>query len=172
MPSKMQALHDEHQELLPHIEQLRTSAAGITANNARLLRERIAPNVEFLAGHLMIHAMAEDEVLYPVVEQAMKSPGATATMKWEHVEIKRATEELAALMAAIPPSGPSNAQISDAQRLLYGLHTLVATHFAKEESIFVPALEANLSQPEADALYASMEAAAGRLREAMDAVPA
>lgn len=166
MPSTMQALHDEHQELLPHIERLRTSAAGITGNNARLLRERIAPNVEFLAEHLLIHAMAEDEVLYPAVERAMNAPGATATMKWEHEEVKRETEELAALMAAIPASGPSSQQISDAQRLLFSLHALVSTHFAKEEAIFVPALQANLSQGEADALYAAMEAAAGRLRQA------
>ncbi|MEO6043334.1 MAG: hemerythrin domain-containing protein [Tepidiformaceae bacterium] len=165
MPSKMQSLHDEHKELFPHVDQLRTTAEGITGNNARLLREQIVPNVEFLADHLLIHAMAEDEVLYPAVERAMKAPGATATMAREHVEVKNLTEELAALLGAIPPSGPSGAQITDARRLLFGLYALVGSHFAKEEEFFVPALEAALSQAEADKLYNDMEEAAGRLRK-------
>lgn len=168
MSATMQALHDEHKELFPHVDELRSSAAGITSNNSRLLRERIAPNVEFLADHLLIHAMAEDEVLYPAVERAMNAPGATATMAFEHTVVKDLTEELAALMAAIPASGPSSAQITDAQRLLYSLHAVVGSHFAKEEAIFVPALEAALSQPEADKLYAEMEAAAGRIRQALE----
>ena len=163
MPSKMQALHDEHKTLFPHVDQLRATAEGITGNNSRLLRDRIAPNVEFLAEHLLIHAMAEDEVLYPAVEKAMKAPGATATMTREHVEVKNLTEELAALMAAIPASGPSGAQITAARRLLFGLYALVGSHFAKEEEFFVPALEGALSQTEADELYSEMEAAAGRL---------
>ncbi len=165
MPSKMQALQDEHAELFPHVGQLRTTAEKITGNNARLLRELIAPNVEFLADHLIIHAKAEDEVLYPAVEIAMKAPGATATMAREHIEVNTLTEELAALMNAIPASGPSTAQITDARRLLFGLYALVGSHFAKEEEVFVPALEAAFSQAEVDKLYAGMEAAAGRLRQ-------
>lgn len=95
----------------------------------------------------------------------MKAPGATATMAREHVEVKNLTEELAALLGAIPPSGPSGAQITDARRLLFGLYALVGSHFAKEEEFFVPALEAALSQAEADKLYNDMEEAAGRLRK-------
>ena len=170
MPSKMQALHNEHKELFPHVDQLRTTAEGITGNSARLLRERLALNVEFLADHLLIHALAEDEVLYPAVEIAMQVPGATTTMAREHLEVKSLTEELVLLMNAIPPSGPSSGQITAARRLLFGLYALVGSHFAKEEEIFVPALEAALSQAEADKLYSDMEAAAGRLRRPVEAV--
>ncbi len=44
--------------------------------------------------------------------------------------------------------------------MLYGLHTLVKVHFAKQEEIYLPLLEARLTAPEATELFGQMEAAA------------
>ncbi len=43
--------------------------------------------VGFLRAHLAPHARAEEQVLYPAVEEAMAAAGAPVTMRADHVEI-------------------------------------------------------------------------------------
>ena len=79
-------LRDEHQELLPHIESLRAAAEAAEGNGNGLLTA-LDDVLAFLHHHLIPHAQAEDAVLYPKVEQVMHAPGATATMRRDHVEV-------------------------------------------------------------------------------------
>ncbi len=145
-----QPLREEHQELLPHIEALRTAAQ----------RHEIEEAYTFLTGHLLPHAHAEDQALYPVVERLMGAPGATATMRRDHVEVSRLTAQLGALRQEATAGALSEAQAEEARRLLYGLYALVQVHFAKEEEIYLPLLDAHLSDAEARQMFAAMEAAA------------
>jgi iron-sulfur cluster repair protein YtfE (RIC family) len=170
MEGVMQALRDEHAELAPKIERLRVLADGLTSSSATLtIKPRLDEALEFLQEHLTPHAMAEEAVLYPAVEEAMGAPGATATMARDHVGVMALTEAMAELRAGIRASGPSTAQILEARRLLYGLYALVGLHFAKEEEVYVPILEAKLDAAGAAALYARMEEAAAKAREVEEA---
>lgn len=169
MEGVMQPLREEHAELAPEIERLRVLADGLTSSSATLtIKPRIEEALEFLRGHLVPHAMAEEAVLYPAVEEAMGAPGATATMSRDHVEVVALTDALAGLRSAIRAYGPSTAQILEARRLLYGLYALVGVHLAKEEEIYVPILEARLDATRAADLYRRMEEAAARAREPED----
>jgi hemerythrin-like domain-containing protein len=76
------------------------------------------------------------------------------------VEVGRLTEELSALRNA-----PDNA--NDLRRVLYGLYTLVKVHFAKEEEVYLPLLDARLSEQEAQAMFARMEDAAHQAKNAL-----
>lgn len=153
----LQPLRDEHRDLLPHIERLRDLAdrAGDLASD-ELARE-VADAHEFLTGHLLRHAQAEERVLYPEVGRVMGAAAATATMSRDHVEVERLTGELAALRD-LPTYTAAHRQTL--QRVLYGLYALVGVHFAKEEEVYVPLLEKGLSQEEADGLLAAMHHAA------------
>ena len=51
------------------------------------------------------HAKAEDAVLYPEVERVTGAPGATATMRREHVEVERLTAELERIRKDIGAGG-------------------------------------------------------------------
>lgn len=165
MPTSMQALRDEHAGLRPQIEQLRTTADRLNSQSAAFtLRGTLDETIAFLRDHLVPHAMAEDEVLYPAVDHAMGIPGVTTTMSRDHIEIVRHTEALEALRSALYAPGPSTPQLADARRLLYGLYALINVHLAKEEEFYVPLLESSLTDAEASALYAEMERAAGRAR--------
>lgn len=53
---------------------------------------------------------------------------------------------------------------NDLKRVLYGLYTLVKVHFAKEEEVYLPLLDANLSVKEAREMFEAMEAAAGEAK--------
>jgi hypothetical protein len=52
----------------------------------------------------------------------------------------------------------------DLRRVLYGLYALVAVHFAKEEEVYLPLLDARLTTEEVAALFRDMETAAGEAK--------
>ncbi|MEP0764806.1 MAG: hemerythrin domain-containing protein [Chloroflexota bacterium] len=160
MPTVTQPLRDEHQELFPHIERIRTVADEVGDIPSESLRRDVDAVYDFLAHHLIPHAEAEDRALYPVVARVLGAPEATATMRRDHVEIGRLVGELAGLRAQIGEGALSVPLAKGLRRVLYGLHALVKVHFAKEEEVYLPLLDTRLSPDEAHRLFEDMEAAA------------
>lgn len=98
-----QPLPDEHAELLPHVESLRIAADAIAQGSAPELSAKVREAEDFLTGHLVPHAKAEEEALYPVIDKLLGAPEATRTMSLDHVEVGRQTRllgEVRAKMAA------------------------------------------------------------------------
>ncbi|HLF41283.1 MAG TPA: hemerythrin domain-containing protein [Acidimicrobiia bacterium] len=158
----MEPLRNEHAALVPHIDALRTTADLVGVAPAEELRALADESFEFLVHHLIPHATAEEEVLYPAVERAMGTPGATATMSRDHVAVDRLTHELGQLRSRLAGAeGVPDELARGLRRVLYGLYALVMVHFAKEEEIYVPLLEAHLTAGQAAELLGRMEAAAG-----------
>ena len=91
MPARLFALRDEHRHLLPHIEELRETAAAVGHVQHSELIDRLGRSITFLEHHLIPHARAEDEVLYAVVAKLLGESRATATMERDHVEVSRLT---------------------------------------------------------------------------------
>lgn len=154
MVSVMQPLREEHAELLPHIEAIKLAAEAAGSGDRKPLEETAA----FLHHHLVPHAMAEDRVLYPVVESYL-GEGATATMRKDHEAVGTLVGELDVLLA-----GDASGRTQDLQRVLYGLYQLVRVHFDKEEAIYVPLLEERMTPGEASKMFERMEAAAAEAR--------
>ena len=166
MATITQPLRDEHAELLPRIETLRSAAEAAGTLPLPELLAQVDEAYEFLARHLIPHAEAEDRALYPVVGRVMGAPEATATMSRDHVEVGRLTGELASLRAGLAAGRSGEGETRDLRRVLYGLHALVRLHFAKEEEIYLPILDAKLSPPEAAEMFQAMERAAASARAA------
>jgi len=164
MTTLTQPLRDEHKELFPHIETLKLAGLSIhgTLNQASL--DLINESYEFLTTHLLPHAQAEEATLYPAVQKVMGTPYGTATMSRDHVEVERLTQELAALRDQVSTSEIGAKQANELKRVLYGLYTLVKVHFAKEEEVYLPLLDANLTADEAKDLFEAMEEAAGEAK--------
>lgn len=169
MVSLTQPLREEHQELLPHIERLRRAADLVGEVTIEETRRAADEAYGFLVDHLIPHAQAEDAVLYPVVGRAMGAPEATATMRRDHVEVGRLTEELGRLRARLAAGVTDDAVRRDLRRVLYGLYALVGVHFAKEEEVYLPLLDASLGPEEAARLFRDMEAAAREAKRQTDA---
>lgn len=164
MTSLTQPLRDEHKELFPHIEALKLAGLSIhgTLNQASL--DLINESYEFLTTHLLPHAQAEEAALYPAVQRVMGTQFGTATMSRDHVEVERLTGELAQLRDQISGFEIGARQANELKRVLYGLYTLVKVHFAKEEEVYLPLLDANLTAGDAQALFRSMEEAAQKAK--------
>src|SRR3990172_4648164 len=67
MSTVTQPLREEHKELLPHIEALRSVGDSVAVVPLESLRESVAQVLQFLTHHLLPHAQAEEQALYPVV---------------------------------------------------------------------------------------------------------
>lgn len=161
-----QPLRDEHGELLPRIETLCAAAEAAGTIPSSALVARVDEAYDFLAHHLIPHAQAEDRALYPVVARAMGAPQATATMSRDHVEVGRLTDELAKLRASLAAGRAGEVEMRDLRRVLYGLYALVRLHFAKEEEVYLPILDAKLDAKQAAEMFEAMEAAAEQAKAA------
>ncbi len=160
MTTITQPLRDEHKELYPEVETLRQAAEAIREDLSPSGRKLIEHAYEFLKHHLLPHAQAEEAALYPVVQKVMRASHATATMSRDHLEVERLTDELGRLLGRVEGNTLTAAQVEAFRRVLYGLYTLVKLHFAKEEEVYLPLLDARLKPAEAQAMFANMERAA------------
>lgn len=157
-------LREEHKELFPHVETLRQAADALSGGDETAFREKLDDANAFLVGHLIPHATAEEQALYPVVAGAMGAELATRTMSRDHVEVGRLTEELGRLRRSVGSGAIDEATRNELRQVLYGLYTLVKVHFAKEEEVYLPLLDAKLDEASARAMFDAMEQAAEAAR--------
>jgi iron-sulfur cluster repair protein YtfE (RIC family) len=154
-----QPLRDEHRELIPHVNALRTLADEIGDVPLPEIRRGLDDAYGFLTRHLIPHAEVEDSALYPVVAKMMGAPEATATMSRDHEAIRDLVEELAAVREGIEKGGLGDPSERALRRVLYGLYALIGVHFAKEEEIYLPLLDAHLSADDASVMFKAMNEA-------------
>jgi iron-sulfur cluster repair protein YtfE (RIC family) len=160
MPSITQPLRDEHEELYPQVEGLRLAGDAINESLTSSAHNKIEETYRFLTHQLIPHAMAEEAALYPMVQKVMGAEQATATMIRDHEEITRLTEELETLRVHKSLLSITTLQAQALRRVLYGLYALVKVHFAKEEEIYLPLLDAKLTAEQAHEMFEKMELAA------------
>jgi iron-sulfur cluster repair protein YtfE (RIC family) len=149
-------LRAEHRDLLPHLLALDAAADEVAGWDRDVAVGALGDVLGFLRGHLVPHATAEEAVLYPAVEEAMAAPGATATMRADHVEIVARIDRLAETAAEIEHRWPDAQLARDLTHQLVGLSAILQLHFRKEEEVLLPVLDANLSADAAETLFAHM----------------
>ena len=153
-------LRAEHRELVPHIEALATAGDAVgTAPRAEQV-EKVHASYEFLTKQLIPHAVAEDKVLYVEVNRLIGSNGstdATDTMVRDHTEVGRLTERLGELADRLHDGELPPAEQQDLRQVLYALNGIVDLHFAKEEEVYLPLLDRELSAEEAAKMFEQME---------------
>lgn len=160
MATLTQPLRDEHKELMPHVKTLQLAGDAIHETLTSSDRTLIDQAYTFLTHHLMPHAQAEEKALYPVVRKVMGAEEGTATMSRDHIEIEQLARELGLLRSKITEVKITVKQGNALRGVLYGLYAIVKLHFAKEEEIYLPLLDARLRPEEAQAMFAAMETAA------------
>ncbi len=158
MASLTQPLREEHKELLPQVDALRLAGDAVNESLTSSAHAKIEEAYYFLTHQLLPHAQAEEKSLYPVVQKVMGAPLATATMSRDHLEVERLVDELDSLRVHRSQLTITTIQAQAMRRVLYGLYTLLKVHFAKEEEVYLPLLDAKLTADEARDLFANMEA--------------
>lgn len=156
-PDVRASLHEEHQELLPHLDHLRILADEARDLDDEALRGRLESVLAFLTDVLLPHAAVEEKALYPAVDRLLRATGGgTRTMSIDHQEIGERIEQLAA-MAREPLTASNRDAIG---RALGALEAVVRLHFRKEEEAYLPLLS-RLSAEEASQLTDVLAAGGG-----------
>ncbi len=153
-------LREEHKELVPHIAAMATAGDSIGSAPQADQVKQVHASYEFLTKQLIPHAVAEDEVLYAEVNRLVGSNGstdATDTMVRDHTEVGTLTEQLGKLGGRLEKGKISTAEEQDLRQVLYTLNGVVGLHFAKEEEVYLPLLDRELTAEQAQAMFEEME---------------
>lgn len=159
-PSLTTALR--HRELRPLLERLRQWADEIGVVHIDTVRQRLDAANELLMTRLLPHALAEDEILYPAVRKFVGAQ-AIEMLQRDHGEMLKLTAALNALRRAASADEVGPRFAVEARRILYGLSMLADLHFAKEDEIVLPVLDARCTLLETAELSSAMERAATRI---------
>ncbi|MDR5709748.1 MAG: DUF2249 domain-containing protein [Armatimonadota bacterium] len=143
-----EAFRAHHRQLL---QQLERHAEGVFAGVEGELEEL----VRFLETDLLPHARSEEQHLYPAVAPLLRRHGdPTATMRVDHECIE---EHVRAIRdAAAQARRGSFAGLETLRRRLLSLLALFRVHLEKEERVYLPLVEAHLSEAQQDALLDAM----------------
>jgi hypothetical protein len=123
-------IREQHDALLPVVEQIRGVADALSTHNADLTA---AFDVfEQLERELLPHERADEEVLIPIVNRALSSD-ATAALSRTHAEIEHQVSRLRRLLTGLDNDNVQPEDVVELRRLLYGLYAVLRLHNAQEE---------------------------------------
>ena len=86
----------------------------------------------------------------------------------DHVEVGRLTEELGSLWSHLGGTSLDESEEQALCRVLYGLSAIVRVYFAKEEEVYLPILDARLTNEEVSRMFEAMERAVQEARSAVE----
>ncbi len=131
---------EEHAELLPRVETLRTVADQLDKLQPEALRTALDELRQFLENDLIPHERQEDATVYPVVAGLLGGDDPTGTMSRAHLEIAHQVRLFGRLLDELPPGPLSPEDKADLRRILYGSHAVLRLHFAQEDEQYLSLL--------------------------------
>ena len=129
-------LRAEHRELQSGIDRLRTVADALQRPTPERARAELADLHRFLTDELLPHELAEERDVYPLLAAAAGDEDPTPPLRHTHREIVRITRLLGHAIDALGDDGPTEDDLPELRRLLYGLHAVMRLHMAQEEEAF------------------------------------
>lgn len=147
----------EHRGLIPDVEAVDRAAIELAQWNQEAASDRLFHIIDFLEGHLLPHAAAEESVLYPAIDEAMGAANATATMRVDHDEIASRVQHLRETITKALEVWPDAERTAAVVRQLSALAAIILLHFRKEEEVLLPILDSKLTVDEAEALFEAMD---------------
>jgi len=158
VPRPTEPFRQEHRNLQVDLRHLDGRLDALVTARAPE-RERIMTEVVgFMNQHIRPHAIWEERVLYPLVDdKAGSKPGHrfTASMRFEHTIVGRRIDELDAFRRR--PQVEAVAFVRLADKLL----GLITAHFEEEEQVLLPILDATMTPEEFRAVMHAEERASG-----------
>ncbi len=158
------SLCEEHREFAPVIGLIERVGGAVGEVSVLTLRGDTATVHESLAHGLLPHAVGEGRTLFPVLRRVTGSDEAAVSMRREHVEIARLTDELERLRDELGGAGLTQAQQERIRRVLHGLETVVKEHFEQEEQMCFSVLQAELSPEEAREMFVTLRRVTEEIR--------
>jgi iron-sulfur cluster repair protein YtfE (RIC family) len=159
MPTLSQVSQDHRERLMAHVEFLPQIADEIAQKPWPDVLARLTDEHEFLVETLIPHMQTVDAAVHPELDRLMSCRLGMAPLEREHGEIRKLIAQLGGLLDPLGSREPTAGEVIELDRVLLKLHSILKVHL-REESLYVPILEHNLSPEQADAIAVAMEHAA------------
>jgi heavy metal translocating P-type ATPase len=126
----------EHREFAPELARIRAVADRLDRLSPQQALEELERIRSFLLDRLPQHEREEESAVYPVVARLMGGEDPMASMERAHMEIQHLSRVFGHLLSDLPDQGPTEVDLVDLRRVLYGLHAILRLHFAQEEEAY------------------------------------
>ncbi len=130
-------LRHEHQELIPMLDRIRHGADRLDDLRSDEARTELAALRAFLTEVIVPHEQGDEHDVYPVIAAQLPGADPLAALSRTHQEIFHLIRLYEALVDDLPDEGPTDADLGDLRRILYGLHAILQLHFAQEEELYL-----------------------------------
>jgi len=150
----VRAIREHHRQIRDALRQ------RVAAALDRGARDDLNALVALLEGDLLGHARAEQQHLYPLMDELVREHGrATATMDIDHEAIADAVGRVAVAVERLRVARERQDRMtvrSELREALLRLDTLLDVHLDKEERVYLPLLEEHVSPESQASLIARM----------------
>jgi hypothetical protein len=147
---------EHRQRLMAHVEALPPLADSIDKVPPATLAERVADEHDFLVQTLIPHMERVEAAVYPELDRLLSCRLAMAPMEREHVEVRRLVGQLGAIGGRLQQGSSSEPDSVELNRVLIRLYSILKVHL-REEALYLPILEHNLTPEETESLALAME---------------
>lgn len=126
-------LRSEHAALTAGVDALRRSAEALPGLSAEAAQEELEARRAFLEEQVLVRERAEGAEVLPLLSEAADGEDPATALRHTHRELTRLARLLASAVQATAPHGPAAEDVTELQRLLFGLHAILRLHLAQEE---------------------------------------
>jgi len=131
-----QGLAIAHRALRPRVSELAAVAARLDSLPMVEARSQLEQLRDMLEKEILPHENEEQRTAYPILERLLKPENPTGPLIQTHYEIRRLTRLFGRLVAQLPAERLGAEDYRDLRRVLYGLHAILALHFAQEDELY------------------------------------
>jgi hypothetical protein len=147
------------QRILAHVDRLPGLADEVRQKPWSQVAARIADELDFLVSTLLPHMETVEAAVHPELDRLMSCQLGMAPLEREHGEIRKLVAQLGELTGALAGREPTDGEKVELDRILLKLSSIMKAH-VREEAHYVPILEHNLPEEQAEAIAVAMEHAA------------
>jgi hemerythrin-like domain-containing protein len=129
-----QVVHEHHERIRIHVDQLPELADLLLTSGADDIRTRVVATNEFLNGTLLPHVEAAERSVYPELERMFQNRHSMRPMRREHEEIRKLVGDFGKLSAELREGRVTLGRSLALRRVIFGLYALLKVHLAEEEA--------------------------------------
>jgi heavy metal translocating P-type ATPase len=140
-------LQIEHRRLLPlvaSVGHMADTCDDLAPGDVALVLASLADELD---DRLLRHEQLEETTIYPALAAAIGGQDPMAVMSGSHREIFHLVRLLRRNITRLDDAGPLPDQLRDIRRILYGLHAILALHFAQEEELYAAVVDPRPAEP-------------------------
>jgi heavy metal translocating P-type ATPase len=148
LPADMAArLRHEHQELIPMLDRIRDGADRLDSLPPGAVAGELGAIRSFLTEVIVPHEQEDEHEVYPTIAAELPGADPLAALSRTHQEIFHLVRLYEALVDDLDGDAPTDSDLGDLKRILYGLHAILRLHFAQEEELYLSLNDTYLEGP-------------------------